>query len=207
MLPAKCFLGFLRFRARSRTPDPVSTTRWRQIAVPRSPYGTLRRVSQTSVRATLAAGALAGCVAAVPMTAVMLVLQRLLPLRQRYPLPPAQVTRRLAARFGLGRHTGSGEWSAPVLASHFAYGTAGGAVYALGARAIPLPPAVGGAAYGLAVWLASYLGWLPAFGVQRSATEQPNRRRMLMIAAHLVWGVTLDVALRGLLSRPNFGTR
>ncbi|MDQ3702979.1 MAG: DUF1440 domain-containing protein [Chloroflexota bacterium] len=159
------------------------------------------------MQTSLVAGALAGCLATVPMTAAMMVLHRLLPLRQRYPLPPAQVTRRLAARFGLGRHTSSGEWSVPVLLSHFAYGTAGGAVYALGARAIPLPPAIGGAAYGLAIWLASYLGLLPAFGLQRSATEQPNRRRALMVVAHLVWGVCLDVALRGLLPPPTSGSR
>lgn len=137
-------------------------------------------------------------------------LHRLLPLRQRYPLPPAQVTRRLAARFGLGQHTGSGEWSGPVLVSHFAYGTATGAIYALGARAVPLPPLAGaacGLAYGLAVWLASYLGLLPALGAQRPATEQPNRRRALMIVAHFVWGVFLDVALRGLLPGPTSGTR
>ena len=80
-----------------------------------------------------------------------------------------------------------------TIASHFAYGAVTGAIYAPLARSIPLSPALAGATYGLAVWAGSYLGWLPAAGILSPAYKHPARRTALMIAAHLVWGVTAGV--------------
>jgi putative membrane protein len=79
-----------------------------------------------------------------------------------------------------------------------------GGVYALLAdrfhqpiRQIPLPPAVRaasiGSLYGLLVWTASYLGWLPAVGILAPATRHPARRNALMIVAHLIWSATLGL--------------
>jgi hypothetical protein len=45
--------------------------------------------------------------------------------------------------------------------------------------------------YGLAVWSASYLGWLPAVGLYRSALDDSPRRNLLMLSAHVVWGACL----------------
>ncbi len=61
-----------------------------------------------------------------------------------------------------------------------------------------MPPALAGAGFGLAVWAGSYLGWLPAAGILRPATEHPPRRVALMIAAHLVWGASAGLALGAL---------
>jgi hypothetical protein len=48
-------------------------------------------------------------------------------------------------------------------------------------------------AFGLAVWTASYAGWLPATGLRRPPTSQPVGLEALMIAVHVVYGATLGV--------------
>ncbi|MCA1636528.1 MAG: hypothetical protein LC802_23280 [Acidobacteria bacterium] len=50
----------------------------------------------------------------------------------------------------------------------------------------------------MAVWAGSYLGWLPAAGILRPATEHPPRRTALMIAAHVVWGVAAGLVVESL---------
>ena len=138
----------------------------------------------------LLTGALAGLAATVPMTLAMVWMHRRLPEDEQYPLPPRQVTMNTAEAVGVveeGRLEES-EKKAMTLAAHFTYGAAVGALYAPLARRVPLPPVVSGAAYGVAVWAGSYLGWLPAVGLLSPATEHPARRTALMIAAHLVWG-------------------
>lgn len=137
----------------------------------------------------LGAGLVSGFAATAPMTAVMAALRRRLPLVQRYPLPPRQITMKLAGRAGLRRGMGEAGRTGLTLASHFAYGAAAGVLYTLlrPGRSAPMSAAKG-AAVGAAVWTASYLGWLPAFKVLPPATRQPKERNALMIAAHLVWG-------------------
>jgi hypothetical protein len=44
--------------------------------------------------------------------------------------------------------------------------------------------------------VASYLGGLPALGIQRPATEHNRARRRLMIAAHVVYGAALGLTAR-----------
>ena len=82
--------------------------------------------------------------------------------------------------------------------SHFGYGALFGSVYALFADRIPLHSSLKGALAGVAIWIGSYLGWLPALGILRPATQHPFRRNLLMIIAHVVWGVTLGEATRKL---------
>jgi uncharacterized membrane protein YagU involved in acid resistance len=85
-------------------------------------------------------------------------------------------------------------WAGTAVA-HVAYGAA---------AAMPLPfvmrrsSAGLAAVYGLAVWAASYLGWLPLLGIQTFPTRHPLRRTAAMIAAHVVWAVTTT----GLLGAP-----
>lgn len=135
-------------------------------------------------------GAFAGLAGTAAMTAAMGRLHRLLPEEDRYPLPPREITERLAPAL-------SGEQSLrdAALAAHFAYGAGAGALLAAAAGRAG-PPA--GAAAGLAVWAASYFGWIPAFGALRPADEHPPRRTALMIGAHLVWGAVTGAALREL---------
>ena len=58
-------------------------------------------------------------------------------------------------------------------AAHFAFGGTAGAVYGLLAPHLPLHPVLNGVAFGLGVWASSYLGWLPATGLYRSALDEP----------------------------------
>ena len=51
---------------------------------------------------------------------------------------------------------------------------------------------------GVAIWAGSYLGWLPAMGILSPATRHPWRRNLLMIVAHIIWGVTLGEVTRKL---------
>lgn len=146
-------------------------------------------------------GCLAGFAATVPMTAAMVWLHRRLPHEERYPLPPQEITEEASKGVGLDQHTDAEGQLGLALASHFAFGTAAGGMYGLLDEKIPLPPALRGATYGLAVWAVNYLGLLPAAGLYRSPAQEPRRRKALMITAHLVWGPVLGVLLDRLQAR------
>ncbi len=118
------------------------------------------------------AGALAGTIATLPMTASMVLMHRELPFWERYPLPPRQITSRLAAAAGVRDDLDERQKVGATLLGHFAYGAAAGAIYA--PLALPLPWPLQGRAFGLLVWTVSYLGWLPALGVA-GGDEAPRR--------------------------------
>ncbi|WP_448206335.1 hypothetical protein [Azospirillum sp. sgz302134] len=134
------------------------------------------------------AGALAGLAATVPMTWAMNRLHRQLPERARYPLPPRLITERVATEAGVGDAMTERQHELLALAGHYAYGAATGAGFAPVLRAVGGAPVATGVAYGLGVWAASYLGWIPAVGILRPATEHPAERVGMMLAAHVVWG-------------------
>ena len=139
-----------------------------------------------------AAGALAGLVATLPMTAVMVALRAALPRREQYALPPREITLEVADKAGIEpeRLPESARHAATTVA-HYGFGAAAGAAYVQFAeRFLPQggSPALKGIAWGLTVWTSTYLGVLPAADILRPATEHPARRNALMIAAHVVWG-------------------
>lgn len=136
-------------------------------------------------------GALAGIVATGPMTVVMILLHRRLPARERYPLPPREITMKLARKAGVAHELNSEARDAATLIAHFGYGAACGALYAASAERVSASPAAKGPLFGLLVWGTSYLGLLPGTGILSPATKHPARRNTLMIVAHLVWGAAL----------------
>ena len=136
----------------------------------------------------LVAGAVAGCVATAPMTVAMTAMHRLLPRAERYPLPPSEITAEVSKDVGLDGRIDEREHIALTMATHFAFGTTAGAIYGPVARRVNGQPLLSGIGFALLVWTVSYLGWLPAFGILRPATEHPARRNALMIAAHVIWG-------------------
>ncbi len=151
----------------------------------------LDRSSVEHVRSYLlpvAGGALAGAIATGPMTAFMLAAHRFLPIHQRTSLPPRAITMDLLKRVNLKQHMNRKQKQRATWVAHLAYGTAVGAAYGSFSRAIQLPPPVKGISFALLVWAGSYLGWLPAFDVSGSAPDEPFRRNVLMIGAHVVWG-------------------
>ena len=141
--------------------------------------------SRLSLTTRLLHGGIAGFAATLAMTAAMARLHRRLPERERYPLPPREITQRV---------TGGGDEAVRdrAMAAHFAYGAACGALLAA-LRSKPGPAE--GAAAGLAIWAGSYFGWVPGLGILKPASAHPARRNALMIAAHVIWGAAAAAAL------------
>lgn len=151
-------------------------------------------------------GAIAGTVATIPMTLVMIALFRRLPPAQHYPLPPRLITTKLAERTGIRPIMRDPTLTVATLLAHFGYGAATGALFPfLESRRVS--PALAGPGYGLAVWAASYLGWIPAMHILLAATRHPRERNALMLTAHIVWGAALagTNALLGLSGKGRAG--
>ena len=139
-------------------------------------------------------GGIAGIVGTMAMTAAMRRLHARLPDQERYPLTPREIIDSTAEQADVALTSEAAK--DVTTAAHFAYGAACGSI--LGAVA-PRAGAVTGAAAGVGVWLGSYLGWLPAAGILKPATDHPPRRNGLMITVHLVWGAATALAMRELI--------
>ena len=143
-------------------------------------------------------GAVAGFAATAPMSISMLIGWRLLPRHEKYHLPPRQITEDVTERMGIKDRLTEPELVGLTTFSHFGYGAFFGWIYALFEHRLTLHSSLKGALTGVALWTASYLGWLPAMGILSPATRHPWRRNLLMIVAHVVWGVTLGEVMRKL---------
>ena len=93
----------------------------------------------------------------------MLIGWRLLPERERYPLPPREIVGEVAERLGKDDERMESALTTTTILSHFGY-------------------------------------WRPAMRILTPATRYPCRRNLLMILAHLVWGVTLGETVQRLRS-------
>lgn len=142
----------------------------------------------------LATGMLAGVAATGPMTSVMLALNRKLQPTDR-AIPPGEVTAHALEKIHLRRQLSDEGLKDAAVFAHFAYGGAAGAILAPFQRLIPLPGWLVGALYGLLVWAASYVGYLPALDLTRPARDEPAARHGMMIVAHLVWGSVLGAII------------
>jgi hypothetical protein len=111
-------------------------------------------------------------------------------------LPPKKLTRRLLMLTGR-RPKGAGLHIATAIA-HLAYGAGTGALYALFPRSIRGP--LGGSSYGIAVWAASYMGWIPKLGIMPPPSKDRPGRPTAMVLAHVLFGFTLDGTVRRLQS-------
>lgn len=135
-------------------------------------------------------GAISGTLATLPMTVTMIRLRRRLPREWVKPLPPRQITLRMAHRVGLGRKLDRDGKRNLTWLSHYGYGALAGGLYAV-------PPAwLAGPLYGLAVWAVSYLGFMPALALYKPAVKDASSRNFLMILSHLVWGLFLGFAFK-----------
>ena len=143
-------------------------------------------------------GWIAGLLATIPMTLAFKLLNRRVPRPLRLSLPPEEVTLKLAHKIGADqRLRTAAQRKAAIWSGHYLYGATAGTLYpALAdvvARKARIHPAVTGAAFGLTVWAGSYMGWLPGLRILPPETKRPRSRRVLNIAAHLVWGVALGL--------------
>lgn len=134
---------------------------------------------------------LSGFIATVPMTIAMELLHRRLPRREQYPLPPRQITMKIADVVGAKKWMHEDERLLTTLAGHFGYGALAGMLYTPLSQKINAHPILKGTLFGLIVWTGSYLGILPVVRALPPATQHPARRNLLMITAHLVWGISL----------------
>jgi putative membrane protein len=159
------------------------------------------RLQSDSITSRMLKGAGAGLIATVPMTLSMILGWRLLPAREKYPLPPQQITEEFAERLNIKDHVNAQRRDVTALILHFMYGMTAGSMYGLLEQKIPLEERFKGSLAGLLLWIGSYLGWLPIFGILRPATQHPWRRNLLMIWAHLIWGATLGEAHRKLITK------
>ena len=141
----------------------------------------------------LVRGAIAGAVATVPMSAVMLAAQKAGALPKQ---PPEEIVDSAldAADVEVDEATSN------VLATlnHFAFGASIGAGYSALRRATSErgDAAVVGIAYALAVWFASYQGWVPRITPLPRATDDREDRQAVMAGAHVVYGAVLGVLRR-----------
>jgi uncharacterized membrane protein YagU involved in acid resistance len=143
---------------------------------------------ELGLAARLVIGGIAGFVATMAMTSAMRRLHAKLPAKERYPLTPREIVdATLAPPRAIAPDL--------TLVAHFAYGAGCGALIA---AASPRIGRGAGALAGGGIWLASYMGWIPAFGVLKPATGHPLRRNAVMIAAHFAWGWSTAEGVREL---------
>jgi uncharacterized membrane protein YagU involved in acid resistance len=141
------------------------------------------------------AGAAAGAAATVPMTIFWERMHAQLPGEPPRPLPPREVAEALAVKAGVSRDLTETQMEQLAMALHVGYGALTGAIFAQVAPQRPLRGVAAGMLFGLGVWTASYLGWLPAAGVRHSPRWDPPARTKLIVASHLVWGAAAGLLL------------
>ena len=138
-------------------------------------------------------GPLAGTLATIPMSAVMLIAGRVVG-RQ----PPETIVCSAVEAV-----TGS-QASRPVAGlltslAHLGFGAGVGAGYVLLPRSSP--PLLRGVGTSLVVYLVSYQGWVPALGILPPASRDRPGRVTVMLTAHVVFG-TVMALVEDRLSRP-----
>jgi uncharacterized membrane protein YagU involved in acid resistance len=138
-------------------------------------------------------GGIAGFVGTMAMTSAMRRMHRRLPEEERYPLTPREIVDSVADKLDAAPSDEAARNLTTI--GHFAYGAAMGAMLS---AMNPNPSKRTGAVAGTAVWLASYLGWIPAMNALEPAARHPKRRTFVMIGVHLVWGAATASAMREL---------
>jgi hypothetical protein len=109
------------------------------------------------------------------------------------PLPPREIVEAITVKTGISRELTETGVQNLALAGHFCYAAATGSLFGLMAPRNPVAGAAAGAAFGMGVWAASYLGWLPAAGLRQPVKYDPSARTRLMIGGHLLWGAALGL--------------
>jgi hypothetical protein len=143
-------------------------------------------------------GALAGVVATAPQSAAIWGLKAA-GVYRRTP-PPEQVSRETAA-MALGAQNVPERWFTPMmLAQHVGFGAACGAAFGA-LTGIVRPTTVAGLLAGLAIWKASYDGWLPAMRIMPPPEEDEEGRQIALIAAHVAYGLALGAVMDRLTTK------
>lgn len=151
----------------------------------------------TSAVETACRGAAAGVAATAAMSVVMLGAQRKGLVSEP---PPELLVDRSLEKAGVEASEPATNGAATI--THFAYGAAAGALFAVLRRRVPGPAPWAGLAYGAAVAVAGYQGWVPAAGLLPPLDDQSPGLRRTVVLSHLVYGAALDAALGSARGRP-----
>ncbi|MBB2911097.1 hypothetical protein FHS43_002362 [Streptosporangium becharense] len=146
----------------------------------------------------LVKGAAGGAFATAVMSVVMLA-------GTRAGLMPDQPPKRIARAFlpGYKHRPKQGEGVLGAV-THFGFGSGCGALLALASGGRRVPVALG-AAYGLAIWVVSYQGWVPGLGILPPISRDRPGRPAVMAAGHVVYGTMLALAVNRLRAAPQDG--
>lgn len=136
----------------------------------------------------LTPGLIAGAVAAVPMSLVLLAARWL---GLFWTAPPAQIAKNAADEAGLGAVAAKPAFGPVWLGLHVIFGAVCGLGYDMLKPKLPKPPLAGGIVYGLFVWAVNYFGVMPALGLFPPPRLAGSRRTGVMIVAHVVYGAAL----------------
>ncbi|WP_413585093.1 DUF6789 family protein [Bdellovibrio sp. HCB274] len=140
-------------------------------------------------------GAWASVMATGSMTMMMFKSHKELPSSEKSPLPPAILTDDIQKKTGLFPNANSEIKEQATMLSHFGYGALGGITYAALSEKLPnTSPLLKGTLFGLGVWAASYYGVIPALNLTPKGREMTPNRKLMMAAAHVVWGASLGFA-------------
>lgn len=126
------------------------------------------------------AGARSGAVATLSMTAGYELLKAAGWMDE---LPPRQITKNL-----LPDGTPTGVVNATAAVTHLGYGAVTGALYAMLRRS---PGVITGIAYGVAIGLASYEGWVPLVRLRHPMHRDHPRAIAAMMIGHVIFGAEL----------------
>jgi uncharacterized protein DUF6789 len=144
---------------------------------------------------TLFEGGIAGFVATGTMSAVMLAGEKIGLLGDH---PPEILSEHLLHVVGINRKK-EGKQDVLAVALHFGFGASMGAVFGLLRRTLhpPIPAPLPGIGFATLVWAVSYKGWIPALGILPPPEHDRPGRPQVMVAAHWVYGATLELCLVG----------
>jgi uncharacterized membrane protein YagU involved in acid resistance len=105
--------------------------------------------------------------------------------------PPAQIAQTAAREVGVAAIADDAAFGPLWLGLHLAFGAGCGVLYRVLLPRCPVFPLAGGASYGLLLWAVNYLGLMPALGLFPPPRQAGQRRTVVMIVAHLVYGLAL----------------
>ena len=142
-----------------------------------------------------ALGGFAGLIATLLMTIVIAVARRMGLLRTP---PPEQITATAAQHADASPGKGTSGWTAGWLTAHFSFGTGWGVITAGIIRFLPRSPLASGSILGIFIWLINYCGILPALNLYPAPQDDTRPRPLVMIVAHLVYGISLTSIIRRL---------
>jgi uncharacterized membrane protein YagU involved in acid resistance len=114
-------------------------------------------------------------------------------------VPPRKIARRAEEAVGIAQHLPRPAFEASWIVQHFAYGAAAGVAYEwLRRRARIREPLPAGAAFGAALWAASYGGIMPAIGLYPPPWQDRRERQVMIFVHHLIYGTALAATCRSL---------